>query len=117
MKAPTRKQRILELLLANKGRRVPSPELARISLQYGSRVLELRAEGYVIRNEMERVNGDIHGYFTLEAEPDFTHVDKSTIESEAPRVLQAEGDGVLFRPDQLRAESLALAYETGRGRG
>jgi hypothetical protein len=63
------KGRILELLLSNKGNWVPAYKLSTIALQYGARLLELRAVGYVIQNKTERVGRQVHGAFRLVACP------------------------------------------------
>src|SRR4051812_5143277 len=104
----TQRDRILELLRRNKGRRVPSPELARISLQYGARVKELRTIAYRIRIEIERVDGQVHGYFALESEPSFR------VETLVPIGTQitGESDGDLFR--RQNPSSSMLDHELGR---
>jgi hypothetical protein len=61
--------RILRLLLENKGREVPAYLLAEIGLQYCARVAEIRKQKYVVENRTERVNGQVHGYYKLVAEP------------------------------------------------
>ena len=61
------RQRILELLMA--GGEVPSPELARISLQYCARIAELREAGFVIISRIEIHAGVKHGFFRLHASP------------------------------------------------
>jgi hypothetical protein len=65
---PVRKnqrQQILELLVAARGAEVPSPELARVSLQYCARISELREAGFVIISRVEVHNGVKHGFFRL----------------------------------------------------
>lgn len=103
----TQRDRILELLCASNGRRVPSPELARISLQYGARVKELRAAGFRIRNEIERVNGQVHGYFILESGP-------AQIALAAAPMQRAAG-----HPEELFVNSSDISsflnHELGRG--
>ena len=61
------RQRILERLIA--GGEVPSPELARISLQYCARISELREAGFVIISRVEIHAGVKHGFFQLHASP------------------------------------------------
>lgn len=61
--------RVLRLLLANKNREVPAHELAGVALQYCSRLKEIRDLGYVVENRIERVNGKVHGFYRLTAEP------------------------------------------------
>ena len=101
----TQRDRILDHLRTNKGRRVASPELGRISLQYGARVKELRDAGYSIRNEVERVNGQVHGYFILEAEPEPVADAQPTMGTPTAPTLFSAGP----EPD-----STMLAYELGR---
>jgi hypothetical protein len=59
------RQRILELLIAACGGEVPSPELARVSLQYCARISELREAGFVIISRVEVHDGVKHGFFRL----------------------------------------------------
>jgi hypothetical protein len=59
------RQRILERLLAGCGGEVPSPELAKVSLQYCARISELREEGFVIISRVEVQDGVKHGFFRL----------------------------------------------------
>ncbi len=61
--------RILGLLLDARGSEVPAPELARISLQYSARVLELRRLGFRIVNRVETVAGVRRGFFRLVSGP------------------------------------------------
>ena len=63
------RERMLELLLDKKGREVPAYALAAIGLQYCSRLKEIRDLGYTVENRTERVNGQVHGYYKLVAEP------------------------------------------------
>jgi hypothetical protein len=66
--APQRKnqrQRILERLISARGGEVPSPELARLSLQYCARISELRDEGFVIISRVEVHDGVKCGFFRL----------------------------------------------------
>jgi hypothetical protein len=64
------RQRILELLIAACGGEVPSPELARVSLQYCARISELREAGFVIISRVEVHEGVKHGFFRLHQRPD-----------------------------------------------
>lgn len=106
----TQRDRILSVLLEAGHEWVPLPKILELGIaQFGARIKEARALGFQIENRTEMVDGKKHSWYRL--------APSAHVKPEAPRVLQAEGDGVLFRPDQLRAESLALAYETGRGRG
>jgi len=59
------RQQILELLTAACGKEVPSAELAKVSLQYGARVSELREMGFVVINRVEINNGMKQGFFRL----------------------------------------------------
>jgi hypothetical protein len=65
----TQRERILSLLINANGGEVPSYEMAKIALQYGTRVKELRAEGHKIVNRVKVVNGQRHGSFHLVTEP------------------------------------------------
>jgi hypothetical protein len=62
-------QRILWLLDAAWPNWVPSPELAKISLQYGARIHGLRKKGWQISNRIEIVAGVRHGFFRLGSPP------------------------------------------------
>jgi len=66
----SQRQRILDLLLGARGQEVPSIVLARISLQYGARVKELRELGFRISNRTERRAGKVNGYFRMESAPE-----------------------------------------------
>jgi hypothetical protein len=59
------RQRILELLVEACGCEVPSPELARVSLQYCARISELREAGFVIISRVEIHDGVKRGFFRL----------------------------------------------------
>lgn len=59
------RQRILDLLIAACGREVPSPELAKVSLQYCARISELREAGFIIISRVEAHGGAKHGFFRL----------------------------------------------------
>ena len=61
--------RILALLLARRGTWVPAPELAKIALQYASRIHTIRGEGFTVENRVRRVNGQVHGAYMLVACP------------------------------------------------
>ena len=61
---------ILALLSKEPGARVPLPEILALGIaQYGSRIFELRRAGFVIVNERERVNGELHTWFRLLSGP------------------------------------------------
>jgi hypothetical protein len=59
------RQRILDLLVAAHGGEVPSSALAEVSLQYNTRVSELREAGFVIISRVEIHDGVKHGFFRL----------------------------------------------------
>ena len=61
----TQRARILRLLLAADGGWVPSPQIADCAQQYGARVLELRRQGLIIENKVERIDGVRHSFFRL----------------------------------------------------
>jgi hypothetical protein len=61
----SQRQQILDLLISADGAEVPASELARISLQYGARISELREAGFVIINRIDASNGVKHGFFRL----------------------------------------------------
>jgi len=60
---------ILNVLDAAWPNEVPAPVLARISLQYSSRIHSLRRKGWIITNRVEIVNGVRHGFFKLGPHP------------------------------------------------
>lgn len=72
------KQEILNLLKSHPNEWIPVYEIAKIALQYNTRLLELRRQGYVIENKlMEVVNGSRHTAFRLvekEPTPAFTEI-------------------------------------------
>lgn len=110
----TQRDRILDLLRAHKGRRVPSPALGRISLQYGARIKELRDMGFVIRNEIERVDGAVHGYFLMESEPVTPTINNPA--SSAVAEEQVEGVSPKLFASELRLDgSPFFDHEHGRG--
>jgi hypothetical protein len=65
----TQAEKILWLLQSAWPNWVPSPELAKISLQYGSRIFGLRKKGWAIANRIEMVGGSRHGFFRLGSRP------------------------------------------------
>lgn len=68
--APTRASQRDRILARLQSRfEVPAAELAQISLQYNARVLELRAEGWVIDSRIEMRGRSKHGFFRLVAAP------------------------------------------------
>ena len=64
MKA-SQEERILWQLSAAFPEWVPAPSLAKISLQYSSRIFSLRHKGWQIANRVEVRNGVKQGYFRL----------------------------------------------------
>ena len=42
---------------------IPVPEIAKLSLQYNSRIWDLRQESMNIINKTQRVNGETHSWF------------------------------------------------------
>lgn len=63
---PTRTDRLLALLLSRQGRLVSLPEVqGAAGAQHGARLRELKDRGYLIENSMERVNGEVHSWYTL----------------------------------------------------
>ena len=65
----TQKTRILWLLQSAWPNWTPAIALSQISLLYGSRVSELRREGWLISNRVRMVNGIRHGEFRLGPRP------------------------------------------------
>jgi hypothetical protein len=65
----SQEQRILWLLDAAWPNWVPSLEVSKISLQYGSRIFSLRKKGWAIANRVEMVGGARHGFFRLGSQP------------------------------------------------
>jgi hypothetical protein len=61
----SQRTRILHLLQATWPGWVPATALAKISLQYNSRVLDLRRAGWTITNRVATLNGQKHGSFLL----------------------------------------------------
>ena len=56
--------------MARKHERVPLPEIQRAAgAQHGARLREARNRGYVIDNVTEHVDGDVHSWYILRAEP------------------------------------------------
>ena len=65
----TQKTRILWLLQSAWPNWTPAIALSQISLMYGSRVSELRSEGWLIQNRVRIVNGIRHGEFRFGPRP------------------------------------------------
>lgn len=65
----TQADKVLDCLQANLGEWVAMPRLADVSGSYviHSRISELRDRGCNIRNKTERVNGQTHSFYRLEA--------------------------------------------------
>jgi hypothetical protein len=65
----TQRGRILNLLISGRGGWVPSPDLARLALQYNSRLLECRKLGFQIESRVKKVDGARHSWFRLVSGP------------------------------------------------
>lgn len=103
----TQRDRILSVLLEAGHEWVPLPKILELGIaQFGARIKEARALGFQIENRTEMVDGKKHSWYRL--------VPSADVKPGAPRVLQAEGDGVLFAPDTTRVQTLMLAHEIGR---
>ncbi len=61
----SQRDRILRLLQEREGRWVPLYEILPLAAQYGARLLELRREGYIIENRLQRSNGRVRSCFRL----------------------------------------------------
>jgi len=95
----TQRDRVLELLRASGGAWVPAPELARIALQYGTRILELRRLGHRIENRTEMVNGSRHSWFRLVTpQPDREQQARAWI-AQARSDAETPGDSLSLFPD------------------
>jgi hypothetical protein len=68
----SQREQIYSLLKERAGQWVPAYELARLALQYGTRVFELRQAGAVISNKTEHHRGQILSWFRLELPPTLT---------------------------------------------
>jgi hypothetical protein len=66
------RERILELLKNRQGEWVARPAILALGVaQYNSRLLDLRREGYIIENRIEKRDGVIHSWYRLvEAKPE-----------------------------------------------
>ena len=63
-------ERVVALLLSQKGQWVASPEIAKVGgLQYASRIFSARKKGYTILNRTNRVKDQVHGKYMLNACP------------------------------------------------
>ncbi len=62
-------EKILWLLQSSWPNWVPSPTLAKISLQYGARIFSARKRGWLIENRVRIVDGMRHGEFRLGPRP------------------------------------------------
>ena len=64
---------ILDVLQRARGQEVPLPAILSLRIsQFGARIKELRAEGHIIRNRIEHINGAVHSWYRLESSPDET---------------------------------------------
>jgi hypothetical protein len=85
----TQENQILWLLEAAWPKWTPSPELAKISLQYNARIFSLRRrKGWLIENRVEIVDGVRHGSFRLGSRP--VPSSKMLRKSADPRVEPAD---------------------------
>jgi hypothetical protein len=64
-KGRSRRQAVLDRLLAEPGCWISAQELSRISLQYCARIKENRQLGFVIENRTEHVDGKTHGFYRI----------------------------------------------------
>lgn len=75
MRQPTRfrqtqRSRLFQLLKDRIGEWIPAYEIAQVGgLQFGARLLELRASGHVITNGKEWHNGQMLSWYRLETPP------------------------------------------------
>jgi hypothetical protein len=62
----TQQKRILTLLNSRPNQWVPLPDILDLHIaQYGTRIKELRADGFQIENKTEWINGARHSWFRL----------------------------------------------------
>ncbi len=105
MSKQTQAHRILALLKSRP--EVPAPELAAISLQYCSRLCELRRSGHNITNRTETVKGVRHGYYRLERGIVSNHSQNPS----PPAPKQGGGEpNALFSAAQLSGCSREVGY-------
>jgi hypothetical protein len=93
--------RILWLLQSSWPNEVPSPELAKISLQYGSRIFSLRKQGWLISNRARIVKGIRYGEFRLGAAPIRSNQELRQAKSEVSKQAGLFGD---ISPDRSYRE-------------
>jgi hypothetical protein len=66
----SRVQATIAVLKANKYKRVSLPEIQRAAgAQHGARLREIRDMGFVVDNEIEHVDGEVHSWYVLRLEP------------------------------------------------
>jgi len=85
----TGRQKILDLL--RPGNWVSAYECCQCSLKYSARISELRREGHIIENRVERHGRQIHGYFRLTGSPP-----KLAARPKPPQPTTAESTPSLF---------------------
>jgi hypothetical protein len=87
---------ILRLLKASGQGWVSAVELGRVSLQYCSRVAEIRARGIAVENRVMVRDGVRHGFYRLRQQPHV--VVGKPVETRYPDLLE----GKLFTEQELR---------------
>jgi hypothetical protein len=90
----TQRDRILAQLVEAGDAGVPSYELARVALQYGSRLKELRGQGHTIISRVKTVDGQKHGTFRLVVE-----TAKKPIQGAAPSTAAMFSEPLVARMD------------------
>jgi len=109
----SQRERLLDLLLSRKGKRVKLPEIQRLGIaQHSPRFNELRRRGYIIHNKMETApDGSKHSWYILLAEPGET-LQRAELASalapptdQEPQLFDAANSPV--QPDRLAEVSLA----------
>jgi Helix-turn-helix domain len=63
----TQREAILKLLTAARGQEVSLPQILGLKIsQFGARILELRRQGYVIKNRIAHEDGKVLSWYRLE---------------------------------------------------
>jgi hypothetical protein len=66
----SRMQAMIGLLLTRKHMRVSLPEIQKVAgAQHGAPLKEARDLGYIIDNETKYIDGEVHSWYILRAEP------------------------------------------------
>ncbi len=99
----SRRDRLLKLLLLNRGRRVPLPAVqAAAGAQHGARLREIRALGYQVENVMERrADGTVVSFYVLESRPGETRrlfSGMADVPAGDPTVSRSESSRMRRRP-------------------